>query len=779
MVAPVRSNLVDLDALTNHLARLDHGAALAVVDRARADGSSVEAVVTGLLAPALVEVGRRWASGEVGAAEALAAAAIARAAIPRAVVPANHEGRAGVAVCCPPGEHHEIPAEMVTELLRAEGVPVMHIGAGVTPRHLHGFLSRQQPAALLVSCTSPCGLPGTARLIEVAHAYGVPVLVGGAAFGRDPMLALRLGAAAWAPSARHAVGIVEQWLVQKPTFPTERALCEEYLIYEAGLSEIRARVVQSLRRIADDGDDPDGVADAQDRLELLLRHLGAALLVDDGRLFLDFLSWRAEYYTHRNIGPSRLVNALAAVSEALPSQLSRAQRFVDEGRQHLSWLVRSGSSEMDWGVGRFSPADEMPIGLAVAGEEQVVGGEPSPLAALSLLSLPPGSLLTGTLPTGSLPTGSLPTGSLPTGSLPPGSPPTGSLPTASLASPGAAVVPFARSSPSVAPLGTVPSAAYLPEGRVVAPGLVRTTPMAGPPGPVGPLPAPPLRADGAPGSPTASVAQDQRGRVFADLLFVAATTCHAPFALISVAQGDGKWSTLGHGVERRDLLADDRLLAAVGRSLEPLQISDLSKHPELGSGPLARGPLGIRFVYGIPLRNRQSTLLGVLCILDRRPRDLSARERQALSAVARQVAGQLAMWRRDGAASAPVPTMRPVPTPVPMLAAVGAAAAAPAERGFGSAPTMSPVLQPAPAPSPDHRSMSERLGLHLHRDAGDELLRSHEVAVLFDVTDRTVINWAAANKLPSIRTAGGHLRFRGEDVLALLAGRPLSGPRTA
>ena len=56
------------------------------------------------------------------------------------------------------------------------------------------------------------------------------------------------------------------------------------------------------------------------------------------------------------------------------------------------------------------------------------------------------------------------------------------------------------------------------------------------------------------------------------------------------------------------------------------------------------------------------------------------------------------------------------------------------------------------------------------------LLRSHEVAVLFDVTERTVINWAAAKKLPSLRTAGGHLRFRSEDVLALLAGRSSSSP---
>jgi excisionase family DNA binding protein len=49
------------------------------------------------------------------------------------------------------------------------------------------------------------------------------------------------------------------------------------------------------------------------------------------------------------------------------------------------------------------------------------------------------------------------------------------------------------------------------------------------------------------------------------------------------------------------------------------------------------------------------------------------------------------------------------------------------------------------------------------------LLRSQEVAEVFDVTERTVINWAAAGKLPSLRTIGGHLRFRREDVLRLLA----------
>jgi excisionase family DNA binding protein len=627
----------------------------------------MEEIVTGLLAPALVEVGRRWAAGEVGAAEALAAAAIARAAIPRAPLPTAVSELRSVAVCCPPGEHHEIPAEMLTELLRAEGCPAQHIGAGVTPKHLPGFLSRQRPAALLISCTTPCGLPGAARSIEVAHAYGVPVIVGGAAFGRDALLALRLGAAAWAPSARQVVGILESWQARPAPLPPGRALTEEYLMFEAGLPEIRAGVVVSLRRIAGDSsdDDPGGVADTQDRLELLLRHLGAALLVDDGRLFLDFLSWRAEYYAHRNIGPERLANALTAIAAALPVEFGRARRFVDEGRQHVAWLVQSGSSaELGRASLLYSPADSRPAHPARS------GASPAPTSN--------GRFTDGTA-----------------------------------------------------------------------------------------TPAPPPEM-----SPVRPVAaQDQRGRVFADLLFVAATTCHAPFALISVAQADGRWSTLGHGVERRDLLADDKLFAAIGCSDDPIELGDLTKHPELGAGPLSRGPLGVRFVYGIPLRTRQSSLLGVLCVLDRRPRELSTRERQALSAVARQVAGQLAMWRRGGS------TGTSVPPPPAGAASLSGPAAATLERMTGRSGDRG-------APRPGERisladRAAERPQLHIHRDGGDELLRSHEVAVLFDVTDRTVINWAAANKLPSIRTAGGHLRFRGEDVLALLAGRPVRDGRSA
>ena len=52
----------------------------------------------------------------------------------------------------------------------------------------------------------------------------------------------------------------------------------------------------------------------------------------------------------------------------------------------------------------------------------------------------------------------------------------------------------------------------------------------------------------------------------------------------------------------------------------------------------------------------------------------------------------------------------------------------------------------------------------------DRLLTPGEVAGLFRVDPKTVTRWAAAGKIGSIRTPGGHRRFRESEVKALLQG---------
>jgi excisionase family DNA binding protein len=54
----------------------------------------------------------------------------------------------------------------------------------------------------------------------------------------------------------------------------------------------------------------------------------------------------------------------------------------------------------------------------------------------------------------------------------------------------------------------------------------------------------------------------------------------------------------------------------------------------------------------------------------------------------------------------------------------------------------------------------------------DALLTPGEVAVLFHVDPKTVTRWANAGKLTSLRTLGGHRRFREAEVRGLLRGVP-------
>ena len=52
----------------------------------------------------------------------------------------------------------------------------------------------------------------------------------------------------------------------------------------------------------------------------------------------------------------------------------------------------------------------------------------------------------------------------------------------------------------------------------------------------------------------------------------------------------------------------------------------------------------------------------------------------------------------------------------------------------------------------------------------EPLLTPAEVAAMFRVDPKTVTRWAKAGKLSSIRTLGGHRRYRETEVRELLSG---------
>jgi len=76
------------------------------------------------------------------------------------------------------------------------------------------------------------------------------------------------------------------------------------------------------------------------------------------------------------------------------------------------------------------------------------------------------------------------------------------------------------------------------------------------------------------------------------------------------------------------------------------------------------------------------------------------------------------------------------------------------------------------APSIQRRRLAQRV----YRDSpgqrpdwiDEQLLRPGQVAALFQVSRRTISDWARAGKLDALITPGGHRRFRARQVRALL-----------
>ena len=221
----------------------------------------------------------------------------------------------------------------------------------------------------------------------------------------------------------------------------------------------------------------------------------------------------------------------------------------------------------------------------------------------------------------------------------------------------------------------------------------------------------PGMVDLGPSGRVATPAAPGPGQAFADLLVVAAMAARCPLALFSVTK-DGAWRTLSSGAGRESL-DDPELFSIVASQSEPVEVTDPANNPALARTRLARSDLGVRWVLAVPLAGPNRRPTAVFAVLDTSPHELSSQKRAALMAVGRLASGVLA---------ASVATITALGEPV------------------------------------RHGGTTDAV----------QLLRSYEVAALFDVTDRTVVNWASSGELACLRTVGGHLRFRSEDVMAVL-----------
>ena len=119
--------------------------------------------------------------------------------------------------------------------------------------------------------------------------------------------------------------------------------------------------------------------------------------------------------------------------------------------------------------------------------------------------------------------------------------------------------------------------------------------------------------------------------IFDDITELVAQICEVPFALINLVSDNRQWFKSVHGsLAVRELARDVGFCARVVESAEPLEVADAAHDVRYRNDPLVSGAPGICFYAGMPLMTDAGHAIGVLCVMDTRPRTLTKNQRAAL-----------------------------------------------------------------------------------------------------------------------------------------------------
>ena len=134
---------------------------------------------------------------------------------------------------------------------------------------------------------------------------------------------------------------------------------------------------------------------------------------------------------------------------------------------------------------------------------------------------------------------------------------------------------------------------------------------------------------------------------FDDIAKLAALTCDAPMALVSLVGKERQWFKSELGVGMQETPRSMSICASALREKELLVVPDLTRDPRFADNPLVTGEPHVRFYAGAVLRTPEGLPLGTVCVLDQEPRPHGLKEDQAftLRVLARQVMTQMQLRR--------------------------------------------------------------------------------------------------------------------------------------
>ncbi len=115
-----------------------------------------------------------------------------------------------------------------------------------------------------------------------------------------------------------------------------------------------------------------------------------------------------------------------------------------------------------------------------------------------------------------------------------------------------------------------------------------------------------------------------------------------PISLISLVDEERQWFKSRCGLDAQETPRDISFCGHAILGEEIFVVEDAARDPRFADNPLVLGAPHIRFYAGSPLHIAGGYKVGTLCLIDRRPRQLDARERSLLTDLAGMVEHELA-----------------------------------------------------------------------------------------------------------------------------------------